>query len=325
MLSIHEFDITVIEAAQGVGDWLRPIMEAFSILGATAVYSVIILGAYWCFNPKAGLRLAIMLSVNGAINALFKLAFHEPRAFWVDYRVEAHHLEMTFGMPSGHAQSSLSFWGLLAYTVNRRAFSVLMVLLVLFIGLSRIYLGLHSPTQVLAGFAVGAVVLFLFVHFEKRAVTTFEGLTTRWKIIWSQIIPLGFVLAGVGILGILGNWEMSDMWDHHFRSAGGDGLITQLNLKSIVDSSGLLSGVLLGAIMVSERGIVLTPMSWKIRLLRVLMGVCGLLVALAFRAALLDSVAPNTIPSHVIRYITTTVVGVWAIGFSPLVFRKLNL
>jgi undecaprenyl-diphosphatase len=71
----------------------------------------------------------------------------------------------SFSFPSGHALGSLCFYGILAWIVVRRiqdvrtrtAIAVLTAVFVLMIGLSRVYLGVHYPSDVLAGFVVGLI------------------------------------------------------------------------------------------------------------------------------------------------------------------------
>ena len=71
----------------------------------------------------------------------------------------------SFSFPSGHALGSLCFYGILAWIVVRRikdariktAVAVLTAIFILLIGLSRVYLGVHYPSDVLAGFVVGLI------------------------------------------------------------------------------------------------------------------------------------------------------------------------
>lgn len=83
--------------------------------------------------------------------------------------------ETSFSFPSGHAFISVAFYGLLIYFLSRgiksrfgkMAFAVVGALLALAIGISRIYLGVHWPTDVLAGFILGAAWLAITVKILK--------------------------------------------------------------------------------------------------------------------------------------------------------------
>ena len=80
-------------------------------------------------------------------------------------------LESGYSFPSGHSSSSMAFYGFLAYLVYKSnllkykkiILVTLLLSLVLLIGMSRIYLGVHYATDVLAGFMVGLIYLMIFI------------------------------------------------------------------------------------------------------------------------------------------------------------------
>jgi len=99
---------------QNLGDWLYLPMQFFTFMGYQEFYLLFIPIIYWCLEPKMGIRLGVGLMCSAALNGILKLTFHSPRPYWVDQRVRALSTESSFGMPSGHAQNSVVFWGLLA-------------------------------------------------------------------------------------------------------------------------------------------------------------------------------------------------------------------
>ncbi len=84
-----------------------------------------------------------------------------PCPYWLSQEVIALASQENFGLPSGHAQNALSVWGLLAASSSRRWAWPVVAVLVFLIGLSRIYLGVHFPTDVLGGWLVAAAPLAL--------------------------------------------------------------------------------------------------------------------------------------------------------------------
>ena len=76
---------------------------------------------YWCIDARLGLRVGMILLLSNGLNAVLKLAFHTPRPYWVDARVTGFAAESSFGLPSGHAQSAASVWGLLASSFRKPA------------------------------------------------------------------------------------------------------------------------------------------------------------------------------------------------------------
>jgi hypothetical protein len=99
--------------------------------------------------------------------------------------------EPTFGLPSGHAQSTAVFWGVLAPVFRRPWGLVLGILAPLIIGLSRIYLGVHFPTDVLAGWLLGGLIVLGDALYGDKAQEALEKAPARWIILGAALIALG--------------------------------------------------------------------------------------------------------------------------------------
>jgi undecaprenyl-diphosphatase len=143
---------------------LTRLMQVFSFLGSVAAVTAMCLAAicvslYFRRTRTAALLAITMLGV-AALDVALKVAFHRPRpvAFFGA-------TPSSYSFPSGHALGSLCFYGILAAILAPRVrgwgakFSVWMatVLLVGMIGFSRIYLGVHYPSDVIAGYCAAAV------------------------------------------------------------------------------------------------------------------------------------------------------------------------
>ena len=102
--------------------------------------------------------LAICLAGGAVLSILLKSLFHRvrPETFWVVP-------ETGFSFPSGHALATMCFYGMLAFLAirniekwrGRLAVITIAVIISLAVGISRIYLGVHYPTDVVAGYAAG--------------------------------------------------------------------------------------------------------------------------------------------------------------------------
>jgi undecaprenyl-diphosphatase len=143
--------------------WLQEGARDLTALGSFTVLGIIlaaVVGYLFLVGKRAAAWLVLVAVVGGVIlNTLLKLGFARPRPDFVPAaRVFTH------SFPSGHAALSavayLTLGALLAQlhrpTRVRIYFMATGVLLALLIGLSRIYLGVHYPTDVLAGWCVGA-------------------------------------------------------------------------------------------------------------------------------------------------------------------------
>ncbi|MGE0210435.1 MAG: phosphatase PAP2 family protein [Parvibaculaceae bacterium] len=166
------FDEAVLLALRNPADtsdpigprWLEIAMRDFTSLGSTTVLAFVTLAVtgYLIMAGKRGAALLVVLSAVGGtvLSNLFKAIFDRPRPDIVAHIVET----STASFPSGHAMLSaviyLTLGALLARVEKSAAlktyFLGLAVFLTLAIGASRVYLGVHYPTDVLAGWSLGA-------------------------------------------------------------------------------------------------------------------------------------------------------------------------
>jgi hypothetical protein len=131
------------------------------------VYLLLTSSVYWCGRDSLAARLIYRWLISGLVNADLKDLLDQPRPFEIDPG-----LQLIFtrgrGMPSGHAQSAVVVWGTLAAASGRRSSWAWSLALVFLISLSRVYLGVHFPTDILGGWAVGIVLLIAFERIEPK-------------------------------------------------------------------------------------------------------------------------------------------------------------
>ena len=128
---------------QSFGDGLTPVMKGFSYLGIEEFF-ILFLVCVWAVNYRLSIKLGIMLMLSSSTNVFFKTLFAQPRPYWTDTRVvNTWGAESSFGLPSGHSQTPLSLYGLLAAKLKKRWFTILVVIIVFLIGFSRVMMGVH--------------------------------------------------------------------------------------------------------------------------------------------------------------------------------------
>ena len=145
---------------------LTAIFEFITNLGGSK-YLFLIPFVLWCVDYRSGLRLLAVFALSLFVNTTLKTWIAQPRPFQFDARVISRG-EIGYGLPSGHAQLVVVFWGVIASWVARPWFWTLAVVMMGLIGFSRIYLGVHFPSDVLAGWALGAVSLWAFIAYGTR-------------------------------------------------------------------------------------------------------------------------------------------------------------
>jgi membrane-associated phospholipid phosphatase len=154
------FGIEVIEALQSA---LSPTLDLlfilFTLLGEDYIYMSLIAITYWCFNKKTGMELSYVLLVSAYLNYWMKMSFRmdKPPS---EYRIILKD-DISYGFPSGHAQSAVTFWGWAGLKIGKACARILFFTLIFLIGLSRIYLGVHYLGDVLSGILFGGVFLII--------------------------------------------------------------------------------------------------------------------------------------------------------------------
>ncbi len=136
---------------QNLGTWLKTPMEIFSFFGNEYFFLILLPALYWCLEATIGLRVGLILLLSTSVNDALKMAFHGPRPYWLSPEVIRYASETSFGAPSGHAQIAIGVWGMLAASLRKWWGWLIAILIILLIGISRLYLGVHFPHDVILG------------------------------------------------------------------------------------------------------------------------------------------------------------------------------
>ena len=144
--------------------WLELVMQDLTSLGGHTVLTLISLVSigYLMIRRQHGAAMMVAVSALGgmALNYILKLGFDRPRPELVAHLAEV----QTLSFPSGHAMLSaivyLTLGALLARSQHHPLYKayilVVAVISIFLVGISRIYLGVHWPTDVIAGWCIGA-------------------------------------------------------------------------------------------------------------------------------------------------------------------------
>ncbi len=316
-----DIQIALIQALQTQAAWLAAPMQFFSFLGQPEFYLLVIPIFYWCWNPRLGLRLGLLMGISGGLNEALKVAFHLPRPYWVSPEVRALGSYPSFGLPSAHAQGAVALWGLIAADVRRWWFSAFAVALIFLIGASRVVLGVHFPTDVLAGWAIGAVVLLGFLALEEPVGRRVAALPLSRQVLVAFAGSLVLALASFVALAALGDWQVPASWAAGALERSGEP-IHPLFLRDAVTASGLFFGFAAGAAAEHHRGSMCAVGKGSVRLLRYIFGIT-VTGAIWFGLGLL--VPPDPLPVvYLLQYLRAAVAGAWVSFGAPAVFARAN-
>jgi membrane-associated phospholipid phosphatase len=325
MNHILEWGIDFIAGLQTSIPWLVAPSRFFSFLG-TEEFSLFFLPfLYWCVDVHLSLRVGVILSVSNSLNIFFKFAFHQPRPHWVSDKVRVIYAEASYGMPSGHAQHAMTVWGRIAVLVKGWA-RWLMVAVIFLIGFSRIVLAVHFPTDVLAGWLIGGVILWAFLKWEAPVMAWFSRFTLAQKIglaFAASMLLLIISLAGLAFVPPADppQWEITAA--RAISLAPGESAINSRVTTGMVGVAGTFFGLVAGAILIFQRGGFDARGTWWKRAVRFALGVIG--VGILWLGLRMVFPRDASLVSQGLRYLRCALTGFWVAYGAPWVFIKLGL
>ncbi|MFZ4615451.1 MAG: phosphatase PAP2 family protein [Rectinemataceae bacterium] len=188
---ILAWGLDVVRLAQGFASpALTTVMKGISFLGSEPFYLIMLPILYWAVDRDRGARIALVFLASAFVNAWLKDLFGQSRPFDFDQALGLA-IEGSHGLPSGHAQGSVVFFGMAAYFLPKPWKAVVAILFPLAIGVSRIYLGVHFPTDVLLGWGLGLLFLLGNHLVGERLEGPLQKLGERWRLILIAIITFG--------------------------------------------------------------------------------------------------------------------------------------
>ena len=306
--------------------WSLGLWNFFTFLGYEEWFLLMMPFVFWCIDCRTGLRLGIYLTAAGVLTAVLKVYLHDPRPYWYDPNVQLlTQTESSFGIPSGHALIAMAVWGGLAASIRKNWAWIASGMIVFMIGMSRIVLGVHFPTDVLAGWVIGAVLLTLMVVFEDRIAAFFNRFSFGGKAALALLPAAAVILTGVAVNNkVEASFSIPQEWMDH-AGAAGNTEIEPFNNTVYTTNAAVFFGAVVGYSWLGMRGGFNAGGAWGKRILRY---VVGLAVAVAIWAGL-DAVfsalaEDTTLFGHILRFVRYGLVGLWIGGVGPLVFKRLG-
>ncbi|PHS20155.1 MAG: hypothetical protein COA86_02370 [Kangiella sp.] len=210
MEAILQWGIEVVLWFQYFSPSLDILFKIFSLSGNELFYLLFMPAIIWCINPRIGIRLLILTLASTYLNALAKLLIDQPRPFNYDSRVKELMHATGGGLPSGHTQNALVFWSYIAASFKSKKLWIFAGVMMVFVPLSRVYLGVHFPTDLLGGYFLGIVVLLLFMKIEQPVIDWLKQKKLGFHLSLSLGIPMFLVFTApefdpaiTGIGGVL--------------------------------------------------------------------------------------------------------------------------
>ena len=265
--------------------------KALTFMGDEAFCLLLLPLVYWSIDRRTGAGLFILLLFSAYLNAVAKVIADQPRPFNYDLRVKPLGHAGGGGLPSGHTQNAVVIWGYLATRCRKTIGWLIAGFLMIGIPLSRIYLGVHFPTDLFGGYILGALILMLFLWIAPRLEKWLVQKGFARQIVLALVLPILLI----------------------FMNPAGN--------RYILSMVGALMGVSVGLVL--ERRFVRFSsggLLWK-RSIRYVLGV-GVLFGLWGGLRIAFSTVESEALFRVIRY---ALVGLWGGLGAPWLFVRLKL
>ena len=197
MNPVFEWGIEFMRVLQNaVGAFGVDLAKIFTFVGNQEFYILLFPLLFWCVDRALGARVAILYLLSVVLNTDVKDWIVQERPYQLIPDIAqadpagSYMYGEGYGMPSGHSQFAVTVWGALALWTKKGWFWVLAVALVLLIGVSRLVLGFHFPTQVVAGWGLGVVVVVAYLILTLPVEKWLASLRLEMQLLLAVALPL---------------------------------------------------------------------------------------------------------------------------------------
>lgn len=285
-----------------VFDW---IFATITHLGEETFFLAFAIIFFWCVNKRQGYYILITGLVGTVVNQVAKLFFRIPRPWVLDPEfniIESARAEATgYSFPSGHTQNVAGTFGAIAAFKPRKWLTALCVTIILLVGFSRMYLGVHTPLDVVVSLliALGLILLLRPVFETDESFKKYMP----YVVIGSVILSVGFLV--------------------YVLSIGGDNTLDPHNYQSGLKNACTLLGCTAGLVVVhlvdSKYINFDTKAKWYAQILKLVIGLAVILAIKSGLSAPLTALFGNEYIARAVRYF---LIVVFAGAVWPMTFKK---
>ena len=284
---------------------LNELMLLVTQLGEETAFLVLALIIFWCVDKRRGYYVMAVGFVGTTLNQILKLICRVPRPWELDQNFtileQARDAAKGYSFPSGHTSTAVGTFGAIAMTEKRRWIKVICVTLMVLVGFSRMYVGVHTPYDVVAGAACALVLVF------GMKPIVMGNRDKAMKILLASMLALG-----IGYLLYVECYPFPADFDAH-------------NLTSATENAYTMIGCLIGVAVVyaAEKKWINFSVEgkWWVQLIKI---VLGLLLVLAVKSGLKEPLIllfGSELIARAVRYflVVLTAGSLW-----PMTFRFWN-
>lgn len=278
-----------------------------TLCGEETIFMAVGMIVFWCINKYQGYYLLSVGFLGTVINQFLKMLFRIPRP-WVrdpNFTIvsSAEDAAAGYSFPSGHTQTSVGLFGGIARWNKNTALRIAMIALCVLVPFSRMYLGVHTPADVLVSIAIALMLVFVGYPLFKKAESS-------PKTMYSILLVMTALVLGFLCFVCLYPFP-ADVYSEQAVH----------NLESAQKNAFTLTGCAFGLIVVYMIDLKYTRFDtkavWWAQLLKIVGGLAAVLIVKELLRAPLDTLFNGSLIARSIRYFLMVVVGgvLWPMTF----------
>ncbi len=291
-------------------------MSAVSFMGSEEFFLLILPVFYWNIDKRHAKQLGYLFLMSVLVLYALKHMVREPRPYWIDPDI-GRSVSDSYGFPSGHVTLTVVLALFLAAWVRRWWAWLLAIGYIILMGVSRVYLGVHFPQDVIGGIVLGGLILLAFALWQQQFATSYSKRTLGRRMLVVVLIPIVLAAAYIVAMIVIGAPDLTVPWASHIP------LAEMESMEGVATGLGALLGFAIGITLEGSRIRFQTQGTFWQHLGRIFLGYAGTLVLWAG----LDAIFPGepawlALPLRVLRYMAILL---WVTYFAPWLFVRLGL
>ena len=279
------------------------IFDTITHLGEETFFLVLAILFFWCVNKREGYFILITGLIGTIVNQIAKLFFRIPRPWDLDPKfdiIESAREEATgYSFPSGHTQNIAGTYGAIAAHNPKKWKTILCVTIIVLVAFSRMYLGVHTPLDVVVSLIV-ALGLILILRPVFKSEENFHKFMPA-VVVCSVILSVGFLAY---VLAISGDTTL----DPHNYESGLENACTLLGCTAA-----------LIPVYILDRKVIKfeTDGRWYAQIIKLALGLVGVLVIKSGLSSPLTALFGNEYIARAVRYFLIVMFAgaVWPLTF----------
>ena len=254
---------------------LNKIAEIVTITAEETFLIAVMCLVFWCLSRENGYKLILSIIFASALNSALKLLYKVDRPWVKDSRIVPLRQQTAGGysMPSGHTQVGASLWFSLRRSYRKTWFTIIAYVMMILIAASRVYLGVHTPQDVLIGLALSIAGVLIAHYLADKALKN------------NSVMPFAFL----AILAFAGLFFFRD--ENYYKMTG---LLISLPLAFYLENRFVKFEA---------------KTKWWKQLIKIII---GFVVVMAFKEGL-KLVFPDTLVFDTIRYFIVGIAAIYAV------------